>query len=383
MEKLGLNRILIIRNGELTSWETTDYILQKGEFGVGFWRDENDNPLAPVVKIGDGERFWSDLPQTSQVLMEDLKLSSSFGRHKVVDGFLDTEGKGKTLLEWIQDALCYEYVESENVRTRPSSEFAKVTVTTDTNTLEPGSKITKITWETNNDLGQHVYGSANRQNEVVSGTAIEAPNKFSVSFKNANGRSFSLSEDLPNGSADVSSIEGMFLREGQENYGKLKGVFSWTEALNIPLSSHHRPIPSSALHTGSRECEFSLDIKPEKAVCFCGGANIDNTGDINTQEILRLSQKLFLKEIVDKPECKVEKGSKMVIIAVRADYDVTSIYNKTAGVEMINTFKKEKDVVVSSNYQSDTAYKIYCFTPAIPYQKETILTLTLEVKANG
>lgn len=380
MEKLGLNRILIIRNGELAAWETTNYILQKGEFGVGFWKGENDDPFAPIIKIGDGERFWSDLPQTSQVLTEDLKISSSFGAHKVTDGFLNAGGKGKTILEWVQDALCYEYVESEHVRTRPTSEFTEVIVTTNTNTLEPGSKITNISWKTKNDLGHHIYGSANRQNEIVVGTDIQAPNEFSVSLKTANGKSVLLSKDLPNGEVDVSNIEGLILTEGQENYGKLKGVFSWSEATNIPLSSHHRPIPSSALHTGSRECEFSLDIKPEKAVCFCGGANVNS---VNASAVLGLSHKFFSKEIAESPKCKIEKNSKMVIIAVRADYNITSIYNTTAGVEMINTFIKGEDVVISNNYQNDTIYNIYYFAPAIPYRKETTLTITLEVRRHG
>lgn len=378
MEKLGLNRILIIRNGELAAWETTNYILQKGEFGVGFWKDENGNPFAPIIKIGDGERFWSDLPQTSQVLTEDLKISSSFGAYKVTDGFLNAGGKGKTFLEWAQEALCHEHIESEHVRTRPTSEFTEVIVTTNTNTLEPGSKITNISWKTKNDLGHHIYGSANRQNEIIPGTAIEAPNEFSVSLKTANGKSVLLSKDLPNGEVDVSNIEGLILTEGQENYGKLKGVFSWSEATNIPLSSHHRPVSSSALHTGIRECEFSLDIKPEKAVCFCGGAETDS---VNASVVSSLPQKIFSK--TEEPKCEVEEGSKIVIIAVRADYNITSIYNKTAGVEMISTFTEKEEVVISNNYQNDTIYKVYCFKPAIPYQKETVLTLALEEKTNG
>jgi hypothetical protein len=77
-----LDQILVIRNDTTTAWKTSKYILLKGEIGIAWLFVDNERK--PIVKIGNGEDLWQDLPQSEYVFENDLHLTYDFGKHKTV-----------------------------------------------------------------------------------------------------------------------------------------------------------------------------------------------------------------------------------------------------------------------------------------------------------
>ena len=57
MATTTLNTKILLRNDEIADWQSSDLVQERGEPGVAF--DENGNA---VMKIGDGEHTWEQLP---------------------------------------------------------------------------------------------------------------------------------------------------------------------------------------------------------------------------------------------------------------------------------------------------------------------------------
>ena len=96
-----LNTIIVLRNDKSTDWATSEVVLREGELGVSYL--ENGNVM---VKAGNGEDVFADLPQVESVLESDMMLTYSFGKHTVpTGGSLNAGGTNMTMSQWIADAL--------------------------------------------------------------------------------------------------------------------------------------------------------------------------------------------------------------------------------------------------------------------------------------
>ena len=135
-ELIKISKILVVRNDTTTNWETSSYILAKGEIGIGWW--EVAGKMKPIVKVGNGIEPWMSLPQNDYMIPEDLILTRSFGKHIVENGSINAGGKGMTMSEWIVDSLKDD--PSLEV-TPPSFKFVLKKYNTDTGTNEIGSVI--------------------------------------------------------------------------------------------------------------------------------------------------------------------------------------------------------------------------------------------------
>ena len=133
MNNFQINRILILRNDNTTAWETSTYILEKGEMGVGYYRVEGNTSI--ITKIGDGKSTWRELPQTDRVITDNIVITSDFGKYKTTAGRAEIKTDGKLFSEWILDALT-EVKEPE---------------------LTPPNYTLKKVWF-NTDLGENVVG---------------------------------------------------------------------------------------------------------------------------------------------------------------------------------------------------------------------------------
>ena len=105
-----LNTVIVLRNGSKEAWEAENsYVLRTGEVGVGYMDVTNEDgetvKTVPIIKVGDGETAWKELPQAEGVFEEDQILTYNFGRHKTANGFVNAGGKGMTTSEWLLDAL--------------------------------------------------------------------------------------------------------------------------------------------------------------------------------------------------------------------------------------------------------------------------------------
>ena len=366
-EMLELSRILVVRNDSVAEWESSEYILEKGEFGVGFW--ERNGQLLPIVKLGDGVNIWVDLPQTEHVLTEDLVISDTFGRHKAVNGYVNAGGTGMTITEWIKDALCYEVTDAEGVKIYPSAEIVEIDFKTNTGTTEAGSKLTEIFWKTKVDDGKYIFGSKLADGTITTDTTIQTNLGFSATYISEDGtESTLLQAGTTEGSGDISHL-GIVLEEGKTEYGKVVGTLSWTDATNVPLSSYKKPLPEHRIVGADTSCEKHLTIQAKNALGFYGTSENELLeANITSKLIYELKGHISGESTEKVHILEVAPGTKTVVIACKEGYDITRIYNETAGAEMLNSFKLKESVQVTPIAGITGAnYSVYYYTPIIPY----------------
>ena len=156
-----INTIIILRNDSTTAWESSEYVMEPGELGVGYLEREGKDTVV-IVKTGDGEHTWVDLPQVEGVFEEDLTLTYDFGRHKTSNGFVEVTAKGMTTSEWLLDAL--SEVKKPNI-TQPS-------ITTTASVVgggELGAYVTGVKWTGTFTDGSYQYGSSTNKNSTATG----------------------------------------------------------------------------------------------------------------------------------------------------------------------------------------------------------------------
>ena len=158
-----INTIIVLRHDTKEAWETENsYVLVPGEVGVGYMTvGEGDNEKkVPIVKIGDGEHSWKDLPQAEGVFEDDVILTYNFGKHTTSNGFVNAGGKGMTTSEWLIDAL--SVTENPDVTLPEASISASFTPSSG----ETGTAITKVNWNGTFTDGTYEFGSTETKNET-------------------------------------------------------------------------------------------------------------------------------------------------------------------------------------------------------------------------
>ena len=148
MAQQTINTVIVLRNDQTTTWESSDHVMLKGEVGIGYL--DNGNVIA---KLGDGENTWKDLPQIEGVFEDEITLTHNFGRYKTSNGFIKTtDAKGMTTSQWLVHAL---------------SETKEPTITQPTFSLsvsavgaggEIGEYITGLKWDGSTTYGKYEYG---------------------------------------------------------------------------------------------------------------------------------------------------------------------------------------------------------------------------------
>lgn len=156
-----INTIIILRNDATTAWETSSYKLRTGELGVGYLT-RDDGTTAIIVKAGNGNDAWVDLPQVEGVFEKDLTLTYNFGRHKTSNGFVDVPAKGMTTSEWLLDALSEVL---EPTITQPKIELGASIV----GGGEMGSYITGVKWDGKYTDGSYEYKSVENNTSTATG----------------------------------------------------------------------------------------------------------------------------------------------------------------------------------------------------------------------
>lgn len=152
-----LDIILIVRNDKTTTWESSQYKLEKGELGIGYY----DNGKV-IVKIGaeDGSKTWKECKQVEDILEKDLILTYNFGRHTTSNGFVNAGGNGMTVMEWLEDAL--SVTEDPDV-TKPE---ASISASFTPSSGEAGTAITKVNWAGTFTDGTYEFGSTETKDET-------------------------------------------------------------------------------------------------------------------------------------------------------------------------------------------------------------------------
>lgn len=187
-DKNTINTVIVLRNDSTTEWASSSYKLLPGEVGVGYLTrelDDGSTKQVPIIKVGDGNSTWNELPQAEGVFTEDQILTYNFGRFTTTNGKVNAGGKGMTTSEWLLHALS----EVLNPKTNyPTASLSANGYTTDTGTNEIGSKIKAIKWTTSAGAGSYVgnngtgtYGSSGG---TTNKTNISTTNDFKWSISN-------------------------------------------------------------------------------------------------------------------------------------------------------------------------------------------------------
>jgi hypothetical protein len=121
MAEKTLKTIIVLRNDQTTAWEESSYVLKKGELGVGYLADGK-----VIVKVGNDEKTWKELPQVEGVFEDNLTLTYAFGKYAPGSaGSYTLNTAGKTMSEVMLDAFAQE-VYTDLITSSPSASFSAV-----------------------------------------------------------------------------------------------------------------------------------------------------------------------------------------------------------------------------------------------------------------
>lgn len=165
-----INTVIVLRNDSTTEWASSSYKLLPGEVGVGYMdrtvktaEGNDETKKVPIVKIGDGNTVWADLPQAEGVFENDVILTSAFGKYTIpAAGYVNAGGAGMTTSEWLKSCLSEV---SEPTITQPS-------ITTTASIIgggEMGAYITGVKWTGTYTDGSYQYGSVEKPAETKTG----------------------------------------------------------------------------------------------------------------------------------------------------------------------------------------------------------------------
>ena len=192
-----INTVIVLRNDTKEAWEADDsYILESGEVGVGYMSVVNGDVTkkVPIVKIGDGNSAWKNLPQAEGVFEQDIILTSAFGRHTIGSaGYKNAGGAGMTTSEWLLDALSEV---KAPVVTYPT---ASISASFTPSSGEAGTNITAFNWNGSSSKGSYQYGSN-------SNTAANSTTNVSFAWEVKNGETVVGTSEDKSGVAYTSQI---------------------------------------------------------------------------------------------------------------------------------------------------------------------------------
>lgn len=363
-----IKRILIVRNDSTTNWAESDYILKKGEIGVGYLLVDGEE--RPIVKLGDGIHVWKDLAQSEYIFEEDFVINYDVGNYKTDRGFINTNSFGKSLSEWIKGAFIDI---KEPVVTLPSIET--VLTTNLEEIAEIGSEVTQINYNVTYKDGQYSYGSKQKRDESADTTLASC----TVYYR---GEEIQGTEGTLETSVTVNNINEPI------NVGPVRVLCLHTESPNTPINSNGEELPEKTIQSGSVEETYDYFINGYREGCFYGGVgeeiNFENISVANLNSVVR--NELNKTNENYKPgvlPCKIDIGTKTIIIAVEEGRKILSIQNKTVGAEMLANFTKVVKQIGgadSTEYSIggfDANYDIYYYKPAHAYARSAELEIIL------
>ena len=349
MSGFQINRILILRNDSTTAWETSTYILEKGEMGVGYYRAEGNTSI--ITKIGDGKSTWRELPQTDRVITDNIVITSDFGKYKTTAGRAKIMTNGKLFSEWVLDALT-EVKEPE--LTSPSYTLKKVWFNTDLGENVAGGHIQTLYWEGEYTDAIYPYGYKDNSNE----TNVHLQPMFTVSF---NDEVFSV--DGESGWIDLADKE-IYLGDTAE-----VGVYcGWPDG---PYAlKNNGDVSSYQVVANGISQTFEIQSNKKIVYLLCGES-------IDSNEIIWDNNHI---KIVQKNELcfEIEPKTKRIVVAHFTDeINIKQIINANIGLDMLPLFDKEEVTILDRGGNERKCVALGYETPT-PYQNTTSFKIVLQ-----
>lgn len=396
MQEAIIKRILIVRNDSTTSWETSEYILRKGEIGVGYLALNNGELERPIVKVGDGVHVWRDLSQSEYIFEEDFITNYNFGKHKPTRGFVNTNSMGLTLSEWIKEA--FQEVKDPIVSLPTILTTTWTDLTEEEKMIEVGSLISKLHWDIKYIDGKYSYGSIESE-DTEAGTTEKykiyyAEDEFAV--KKATK---AISEE-PTGYFEFPNSQDVVT--GDNDYGVIRVHYSWSDGKkpvnSIGEETNKQIIASNSNEEGREDPIYYYSVKGYREGCYFGSVNNtefpwsddSNKNSYFIRNNLNKTGKDFLPGTL---KYTIKPGATTIIVAVEAGKKIKSILNTTVSAEMFDDYNEDynkygnfekitfqiggADSTESNIGRFSVPYDVYYYKPAEPYKKEVELLITL------
>jgi hypothetical protein len=392
MEKT-LNTIIVLRNGSKEAWEADDsYTLIAGEVGVGYMDIFNEDgtekiKTVPIIKVGDGQTAWKNLPQAEGVFEKDVVLTSTFGKYTPSNGFVKVPGsKGMTTTEFLMDAL--SAIKEPTIKAPTFSLSA-----TAPGTVEIGTKLTKLSWtgtytckdnyEYGSKKGTTSYTKANGSGQTVTGYEVTCTLAGTVDQK----------ED---GSVTLDKAFVVGKEGAYNNFASVTSKCSWGASDRTPLNNVGE-LTDGILQAGSSTQTVNYSVTGYREGFYFGTSTTAvDPAALTSKDIRALSKKgKAYASIGDEDTVTTGKqvivtvpvGAASIILACpAANTGVTDILNTTVNAGMNEAFGLSNPTVVSVGGADATAesvgdyaadYNVWVYTPAEAYGKTASLTITL------
>lgn len=293
-----INTIIVLRNDQTTKWEESNYVLLKGEVGIGYL--ENGNVIA---KLGDGVNKWNTLPQIEGVFEDEIILTHNFGRYKTSNGFVKTDdAKGMTTSQWLVHAL------SETKNPTITQPTFSLTASATGAGSEIGEYLTELKWDGTTTYGTYEYNTS---------TGLGASNMTWAVSNNIN----SLTASTEDGKFTLSNDEKIQLtQEASKVYAKITCEYSLDASkANIPVNNVGAPYEAGKITDKSGTLEADVKATAFRRP-FYGVLTPDNVVDTDalTSAVIRGLPSKGTQTKGLPTSLAVAKGSQMVIFAAKA-----------------------------------------------------------------
>jgi len=364
MSEKRLETIIVLRNGTKEAWEADDsYILLTGEVGVGYMdvMAENGSTVAktvPIIKVGDGETAWKDLPQAEGVFEKDVVLTSTFGKYTPSNGYVKVpNSKGMTTSEFLMDAL---------------SEVKEPTINAPTFTLsatglgekELGTVISSVAWTGTFNNGYYQYGSKVGDTVHTATTSNQSATGYAVTCTPAEGTGIVVDtvEQKEDGKATFSTSYTVNSTSAV-TLASVTSTCSWGASDRDPVNNVGE-ITKGKLAAGSSTETVSYSVSGYRKM-FIGISDTDATV-ANTQltsDFVRGLSTVSVKAAKTSKEFSVPAGKKYFYVAIPKSLTTTTpdvYYKPFSNWEAFSTVEDlgEVDVEGASGYTA-AAYKVY------------------------
>lgn len=382
-----LKTIIVLRNGSKEAWEAEDsYTLVAGEVGVGYMdvMTEDGSTVAktvPIVKIGDGEHAWKDLPQAEGVFEKDVVLTSTFGKYTPSNGYVKVpNSKGMTTSEFLMNAL-------SSIK-EPTIAAPTFTLSaTSLGTKEIGTTISSVAWTGTFTTGSYEYGSKKGDTVYTATSSNQSATGYVVSctpdVTNGTGIVVDKVDQKEDGSATFSTgyvVSGT----ASKTIASITSTCSWGASDRDPVNNVGE-VTDGKLAAGSSTKTVNYSVSGYREGFYAGTVTtaITDPTTITSDMIRGLGTKSRTNYARGTKTLSVPVGAASIIIACpKANTGVTNILNTTVNAGMNDAFKLSEPTVISvqgadktDTYAAD--YNVWVYTPAEAYGSTASLTITL------
>ena len=332
-----LNTRIVLRNDSIGGWQAAvegdqSAILLKGEVGIEFNPDaENDNVITKF-KIGDGVHSWENLPYYEEKFENNFIFTEPFGKYAPgASGSIEVEAKGKTMSQLLLDAFATENLDF-------TVTYPSITLTAGENQgykpYEVGTTVSP-SYSISFNKGSYQYGPEDTGVEVT---------KYFATF---NGET-------------INANEGTFteITLGDGFNQKVSAYATYADATVLPNSNLGNPVENKKITAGQTSTVTGSSLTAYRNSWYYIGT--DHTTAIDS-DFIRTKGKAKNANTTNFGTLTIPAGTTRVMIAVPGSHSLTSVTDVDGmGLDVAGNFETKTGVKVKgANDYAATDYTVF------------------------